>query len=379
MSSGEDMARHSLRCQPVFRMRAAPEAKLTRTVRLLMESLAESQPTSALSIGAGNSMFLSTTSPLMGGLMLRLHASRPPELLLPNPFGSGVLVSPPGRVDDLGFSPSAFDRIVIRRLAAIPRPGPRDVREAVRATALSGFAGREAQVLALRIADLTEKRERAIRQKIRRLLAGRTFHVDLPDWFAGVLLQTGIYCPDLLTAPLPPDDDAVVRLDEGPSIAPRLALMRDVIGFLPKFLPEDYNGLGATRVVRAARGALAKLETFYARVSALLASPTRLAALDPTTGLFCQELSVLPGWVRFCLVARDALGAASRAHALADLGSLAQILSHGQGASSDATALAGITRPGLSEWPPEIDPTVYLMERNERMLRAEIALDARTG
>ncbi len=377
-----------------------------------MESVLESQMAPVASIAPGLSIFLPTTSPLSGGLMLRVHPQRPAELILPNPFGAGVLVAPPDRLDDFGFSPSAFDRVLIRRIIAMKPVTVRDVRDSARATALSGFAGREAQVLARRVADVAARRQRVLRDQLVSMFIPRGASPDLPDWLAGVLLQTGIAPSDLSSilrpatssrsgpfrptssvsgAPPPvrqpfrprfspqrpersgaPDKGGVPEA----RVPPRLALMREVIGGLSDILPPDYNGTSAGRCLRLAEDALTRIEALYTSLAELLVMPDRLAALVPARNPFAADLGLLAGWNRFCLMAREVARAPCRAHAVADIAALAQVLGHRNSAGTQDMPGANTPRPGLSGWPQEIDHAVWLSERNERLLRAEIALDA---
>lgn len=352
-----------------------------------MESVLESQKAAA-SIAPGLSVFLPTTSPLSGGLMLRIYQTRPTELLLPNPFGAGVLVAPPDRLDDFGFAPSAFDRVMIRRIIALKPVRISDVRDSVRATALSGFAGREAQVLARAVAAISVRRRRMLRDQIVATVMRRNTSPDLPDWLTGVLMQTGLNPHDLSSVLCPPARNrapggkkggrAADRDGEAESrLPPRLRLLREVIGNLPDILPPDYNGTSAGRCLRLAENALTRMEALYTGLAECLLVPDRLAGLVPAGRPFATDLGLLAGWTRFCLMAREVMRAPSRAHAVADLTALAQVLGHKNNASAQDAPVLSTARPSPSGWPREIDHALYLSERNERMLRAEITLDVR--
>ncbi|GBR04046.1 hypothetical protein [Acetobacter oeni] len=348
-----------------------------------MESVLESQKIQTASITPALSIFLPTTSPLFGGLMLRVHPVRPAELLLPNPLGAGVLVAPPDRLDDFGFVPSAFDRVMIRRSIALKPARVNDVRDNVLAVALSGFAGREARVIARETGAIEACRQHTLRNQIATTFFRRGAASDLPDWLVSALIQTGLnplHAVSVFRRPSGPKSGAggqerVTAL--AARVPPRLALLRKVIGGLPEILPGDYNGSSAGRCVRLAEHALSQIEGFYAGVADYLLTPGRLTGLIPARNPFAAELGILAGWVRFCLMAQEIRHAPCRAHAVADLAALAQVLGHKNSAGKYDAPGVGAVRPVLSGWPREIDYVTYLSERNERMLRTEIALDAR--
>lgn len=330
-----------------------------------------SRPADAV-IAPGLPVFLPTTSPISGGLMLRVHRQRPPDLLLPNPYGAGVLVAQPDRLDDFGFSPSAFDRVMLRRVVARSEIGMEDLRDCVRVTALSGFAGREAQTLTREVGGILDERRERLRAEVRRLLKGRATDPGQAESLVQALIQTG------LTVAGAGDFLRNLKNDRASSgvIPPRLALFRSVVSTLSDTLPADYTGVSAGRCQCLAQKALERMETVFRQIAGLLLAPARLAALKPETGLFSAELAVLPGWNRFCLMTREVKHAPCRVHAVAGMTGLAQVLSHGRG-GEEPTSGGYAVRPGQAAWPREIDHDLYLTERNERFLRAEIALDVK--
>jgi hypothetical protein len=84
-----------------------------------------------------------TTPALLGG-RVRPAQRRSAELVLANPSGSeGVYILPWAGVLDF-CSPTLHDRAVWARVSDLPHLVPRQVREAARAVAAEGYAGREA-------------------------------------------------------------------------------------------------------------------------------------------------------------------------------------------------------------------------------------------
>lgn len=93
------------------------------------------------------------TTPLLLGGRIRPAERGGAELVLANPAGTeGVYVVPWSTLQDI-CAPSLHDRALWARISALPMLAPRTVREAARAVAAEGFAGRPAARAAAEAAE----------------------------------------------------------------------------------------------------------------------------------------------------------------------------------------------------------------------------------
>ncbi|OUJ14421.1 hypothetical protein [Acetobacter sp. DsW_063] len=310
--------------------------------------------------------FLPTTSPLIGGVAVRAQSGGALDALALNVFGTGVLVVPADCIDDFGFRVSVFDRALLQGVSGLRRVTSGLVmRETLRAAA-AGFAGREAQTLARAVAPEMTRRRVELRRRLVSHAAGWMIDPRVFRWLAGVLVEAGM--ASLIGA----GADFLAPESASP---PRLTLLRDTVATLPEALPDDRGEAIRRRLCNVAKAALGRIEAMYDTLRDLVASQGMIAAYRDAAPQLFADLSTLRGWTRFCLLAREISHSPSRSHALGDLVALAQLLTHKKDLTGDEAFLANALRPGLSDWPPETDHTVYAMSRNERILRAEIMLE----
>lgn len=326
-------------------------------------AFAGSAVTAASSAGT---YFLPTTSPLIGGVAVRAQSGGALDALALNVFGTGVLVVSPECIDDFGFRVSVFDRALLQGVSGLRRVTSGLVmRETLRAAA-AGFAGREAQTLARAVAPEMTRRRVDLRRRLVSHAAGWIIDPRVFRWLAGVLVEAG------MANSIGAGADFLTSVSATP---PRLALLRDTVATLSEALPDDRGETIRRRLCNVATAALGRVEAMYATLRDLLTSQGMIAAYRDAVPQLFADLSTLRGWTRFCLLAREIAHSPSRSHALGDLVALAQLLTHKRGLTGDEAFLASALRPRLSDWPPEVDHTVYVMSRNERILRAEIILE----
>jgi len=92
---------------------------------------------------------------------LRPGDGRTPELIVANPSGANRhYVFPLGALPDF-TTPPMHDRLLLEHLLGLPSVTPREIRRAVRSTAQTGAAGREAATSA-RVAGEREEQERIL-------------------------------------------------------------------------------------------------------------------------------------------------------------------------------------------------------------------------
>ena len=335
-----------------------------------METLiADPVPTrQTLSLSTGITIFLPTTSPLSGGMALRVYPDEQPQLLLPNPFGAGVMVAGVDGQDTLGFTLTAFDRVLLRQLVSFQTLTPQDVRERFLDIAAKGFAGRETQKLARIAINGRTVRRAAVHRSVSALLTGIDVRPGLSADLENVFFYLGFspYC---------------IRIGGGgfalnERTPPRLAIIRNALRGLGASLNSlEGNTLTTTRVITVATEALRRIEALYVAHAGLLNDPARLVHLNVSYEGAIKEVATLDGWVRFALLLEEIPHAPCAIHMLADLASLAQVLSHSNHASAARSPLASVGRPSLASWPPEVDHSLYIEERNERLTHMSLLYD----
>lgn len=321
-----------------------------------------------LSLSTGITIFLPATSPLAGGMALRIYPDEQPQLLVPNPFGAGVMVAGVDGRDNLGFAMTVFDRVLLRHLVSFEKLTPQDVRGCFLDLAAKGFAGRETQKLARMAFTALAARRSAIQQKVAELLAGIAVHSDLPDYLGNIFSYLG-FSADCIRR-----GGGYSALNE--HTPPRLAIIRNALrGLSPSLHSLEGNNLTTGRVITVATEALRRMEALYAAHAGLLAEPDRLAHIGVSCEGAVREIATLDGWVRFALLLEEIPRAPCATHMLADLASLAQILSHSNHAAAARSPLANVGRPSLASWPPEVDHSLYIEERNERLMHMSLLYD----
>ncbi|MCE0742994.1 hypothetical protein LWC05_03690 [Acetobacter sicerae] len=321
-----------------------------------------------LSLSTGITIFLPTTSPLCGGMALRVYPEEQPQLLVPNPFGTGVMVAGVEGQDSLGFTLTAFDRVLIRQMASFRTLTPQDVRERFLDTAAKGFAGRETQKLARIATNGRTVRRAAIHRKVSELLTGIHLHPGLSAYLENIFFHLG-FAPECIRA-----GRGAFALNE--RTPPRLSIIRNALrGLAPSLNSLEGNALTTERVIAVATEALRRIEALYGAHAGLLNDPARLAHFNVSYEGAIREVATLDGWVRFALMLEEIPRAPCAVHMLADLASLAQILSHSNHASAVRSPLANVSRPSLSSWPHEVDRGLYIEERNERLIHMSLLYD----
>ncbi|MCH4090644.1 hypothetical protein [Acetobacter sp.] len=321
-----------------------------------------------LSLSTGITIFLPATSPLCGGMALRVYPDEQPRLLVPNPFGTGVMVAGIDGRDILGFTLTAFDRVLIRHLVSFQTLTPQDVRERFLDTAAKGFAGRETQKLARIATNGRTVRRAAIHRSVSELLAGIAVHPGLSAYLENIFFHLG-FSPACIRA-----GKGDMALNE--RVPPRLAIVRNALrGLAPCLNSLEGNALVTARVIMVATEALRRIEALYVAHAGLLNDPARLAHFNVSYEGAIREIATLDGWVRFALLLEEIPRAPCAVHMLADLASLAQILSHSNHASAARSPLASVGRPSFTSWPPEVDRALYIEERNERLIHMSLFYD----
>ncbi|NHN90896.1 hypothetical protein [Acetobacter sicerae] len=321
-----------------------------------------------LSLSTGITIFLPTTSPLCGGMALRVYPEEQPQLLVPNPFGTGVMVAGVEGQDSLGFTLTAFDRVLIRQMASFRTLTPQDVRERFLDTAAKGFAGRETQKLARIATNGRTVRRAAIHRKVSELLTGIHLHPGLSAYLENIFFHLG-FAPECIRA-----GRGAFALNE--RTPPRLSIIRNALrGLAPSLNSLEGNALTTERVIAVATEALRRIEALYGAHAGLLNDPARLAHFNVSYEGAIREVATLDGWVRFALMLEEIPRAPCAVHMLADLASLVQILSHSNHASAVRSPLANVSRPSLSSWPHEVDRGLYIEERNERLIHMSLLYD----
>ena len=321
-----------------------------------------------LSLSTGITIFLPTTSPLCGGMALRVYPEEQPQLLVPNPFGTGVMVAGVEGQDSLGFTLTAFDRVLIRQMASFRTLTPQNVRERFLDTAAKGFAGRETQKLTRIATNGQTVRRAAIHRKVSELLTGIPLHPGLSAYLENIFFHLG-FAPECIRA-----GRGAFALNE--RTPPRLSIIRNALrGLAPSLNSLEGNALTTERVIAVATEALRRIETLYGAHAGLLNDPARLAHFNVSYEGAIREVATLDGWVRFALMLEEIPRAPCAVHMLADLASLAQILSHSNHASAVRSPLANVSRPSLSSWPHEVDRGLYIEERNERLIHMSLLYD----
>lgn len=321
-----------------------------------------------LSLSTGITIFLPTTSPLCGGMALRVYPEEQPQLLVPNPFGTGVMVAGVEGQDSLGFTLTAFDRVLIRQMASFRTLTPQNVRERFLDTAAKGFAGRETQKLARIATNGRTVRRAAIHRKVSELLTGIHLHPGLSAYLENIFFHLG-FAPECIRA-----GRGAFALNE--RTPPRLSIIRNALrGLAPSLNSLEGNALTTERVIAVATEALRRIEVLYGAHAGLLNDPARLAHFNVSYEGAIREVATLDGWVRFALMLEEIPRAPCAVHMLADLASLAQILSHSNHASAVRSPLANVSRPSLSSWSHEVDRGLYIEERNERLIHMSLLYD----
>ncbi|NHN87996.1 hypothetical protein [Acetobacter conturbans] len=316
------------------------------------------------------SLFLPTTSPLTGGMVLRVRPRQPAELLVPNPFGAGILVADACKLDDLGFVPTAFDRVLIRQIIALREPAPADVRKSFFSVASTGFAGRETQVMARLAIETTEVRKATLRRDIRALTKEVGVSLEWAEWLASRLLFLGVH------------SESCRRGDGGAAftspVPARLRIVKEALELLPQRRHAlERAGLNTDRVVKVATEAFGRIEALYAMCAGLLAQPKSLLRIPAETRTIDQELATLDGWIRFALLLREIPAAPAAGFMLAEFFSLAHVLTHHEKAAAGPSVLGNAMKPSQAHWPAEVDQALYFAERNERLSRTLLLCDAR--
>ncbi|GBQ26874.1 hypothetical protein AA0472_2252 [Acetobacter estunensis NRIC 0472] len=308
-----------------------------------------------LPLSPGLLLFLPSTSPVTGGLLLRSHRRRESELLLPNPFGAGLFVTPADSLEDLGFVPTAFDRVLLRQLGAVEAPGFLEMSALTLSTAVAGFAGREAQVLARKARAVQAERQSRMLAYVQTLFGPWEARPDVPERLAAILVQMG-FCPS---------EDAR-RLH---SAVPTMELLRRELGSVEDRLAWTGGGVIFERLVRVSRQVLAHYEAVYADMRALLHDRARMTRLTATNLPYAEELALLPGWIRFCHLLGDTVHAHTAFHFLSDMAALAIMLMHRQTAAAEGRSWASRWQTAAIDRPVSVDMSLHLVERNERLLR----------
>jgi hypothetical protein len=148
---------------------------------------------------------------------------------------------------------------------------------------------------------------------------------------------------------------------------------------LPDILGElDQRGIGTGQLQAVALESLKRIDALYEICLRLLANPERLAQYDPGDDMIGRDLAVLDGWLKFAFLLVEVLEAPILSIAGVELITLAQILTHQSGAAAQPLPGGNMaTRLSAAPWPVEMDPVLYYVARNERLLRALLLCDAK--